>query len=112
MESVSRDRYDVPVMMVWRRTLVVMLAALVAGFVALYPYLDGSGYCDSGGCPEISHVDVPASGGVSAGALAALLVGFTSVAASGSFLRRREGSNRRPDQLLPSPEIPPPRPFL
>ncbi|BBL79060.1 MAG: hypothetical protein AB1425_16525 [Actinomycetota bacterium] len=99
-------------MMVWRRTLVVMLAALVAGFVALYPYLDGSGYCDSGGCPEISHVDAPASGGVAAGALVAVLVGLASMAASGSFLRRRAGSHRQPDQFLLSPEAPPPRPFL
>lgn len=112
MESASRDRYDVSVMSVRRRTLVVMLAALVAGFVAFYPYLDGLGYCDSGGCPEISHVDAPASGGVAVGALVAVLVGSTSIAASGSFYRRRDGSHRQPDQLHLSPEAPPPRPFL
>lgn len=112
VESASRKRYDVPVMLVRRRTPVVMLAALAAGFVALYPYLDGLGYCDSGGCPEISHVDAPASGGVAAGALVAVLVGLASMAASGSFYRRRGCSQRLPDQLLPSPEAPPPRPFL
>lgn len=112
VESASRDGYDVPVMFVRRRTLVVMLAALVAVFVAFYPYLDALGYCDSGGCPEIIHVDAPPSGGIAAGALVAVLVGLTSIAASASFYQYRAGSDRQPDQLLLSPEAPPPRFFL
>lgn len=33
----------------------LVLALLVGAFVILYPQLDAMGYCDKGGCPEVSQ---------------------------------------------------------
>jgi hypothetical protein len=63
--------YNMAALNSWRTTLVV-LAFLVAAFVALYPYLGSMGICDSGGCPQIVH---SASGGFSTACpIAAVLV--------------------------------------
>jgi len=92
-----------------RRTILILLAFLVAAFVALYPYLGAMGMCDSGECPQIVH---SASQGFSTACLiAAVLVVvpvLRVVAASGW---RSATSELRPIQVFSSPDPPPPRSF-
>ena len=92
-----------------RRTALILLAFLVAAFVALYPYLGSMGMCDSGECPQIVH---SASGGVSAACLiAAVLVVVPVLRAVTSFGWRNATSELRPIQVFSSPDPPPPRFF-
>jgi hypothetical protein len=89
------------------RTTLVILAFLVATFVALYPYLGGMGMCDSGECPQIAH---SASGGVSETCLVAVAAAATPVVrAIAAFRRRVVTSESRPVQVYSSPDPPPPR---
>src|SRR5215207_5544710 len=93
-----------------RRTTLVVLALLVAAFVALYPYLGSMGMCDSGECPQIVH---SASGGFSTACLiAAVLVVVPMLRALAAFGWRSATSELRPIQVFSSPDPPPPRSFL
>ncbi|MDP9479826.1 MAG: hypothetical protein M3R38_29895 [Actinomycetota bacterium] len=87
--------------------LALLLAVLVATFVALYPLLD----CGPEGCPEASQASHAAHAGLSTACLAAVLVG--SGAAAPIFRpfvgRRRITNPRRPVETYLSPEAPPPR---
>ncbi len=92
-----------------RRVSLVLLTSLVAAFVALHPYLDPSGLCGSGGCPEASSSHA-AHTGFSNLCLGAALV--ASVAAASSFAPPSEGrrvaDHRRPVQAFFAPDTPPP----
>jgi hypothetical protein len=90
-----------------RRTTLVVLAVLVAAFVALYPYLGSMGMCDSGECPQMVH---SASGGVSTACLiAAALVVVPVLRTVTAFGWRGATSELRPMQVFSSPDPPPPR---
>jgi hypothetical protein len=90
-----------------RRTTLVVLAFLVAAFVALYPYLGSMGMCDSGECPQIVH---SASGGFSIACLiAAVLVAVPVLRAVSALGWRSATSELRPIQVFSSPDPPPPR---
>jgi hypothetical protein len=92
-----------------RRTTLVVLAFLVAAFVALYPYLGSMGMCDSGECPQIVH---SASGGFSTACLiAAALVVVPVLRAVGALGWRSATSELRPIQVFSCPDPPPPRSF-
>lgn len=91
----------------------LLFALLVAAFVSFYPQLDAAGYCDGGGCPEVSHsthvTGSGASGSVSF--VVAALVAVPGVLRA-PFIRLAPPS-RGDDDLsevdLP-PEVPPPQP--
>jgi hypothetical protein len=92
------------------RTTLIVLAFLVAAFVALYPYLGSMGMCDSGECPQIVH---SASGGFSTVCLlAAVLVVVPVLRAVTALGWRSATSELRPIQVFSSPDPPPPRSFL
>lgn len=95
-----------------RPTYLIALAALVAAFVALYPYLGGMGPCYSGECPYATHSSSEGSGGgFAAGCVGAGIAASAGVAlALAAFRGRRVGAaGSRPAQLYLSPESPPPR---
>ena len=95
-----------------RGTTILVLALLVAAFVALYPQLGAAGMCDSGECPQIAS---PASGGSSGICCPALAVAAVApvVGAAATGLRVRRASTVRPPyQIYFSPESPPPRLYL
>jgi amino acid transporter len=87
------------------------IAALVAAFVALYPYLDGMGVCVSGGCPEASQTSHTATGGLATACLlvAAVLASTPAVSAFAAFGGRPAAASVRPAQHYLSPEPPPPK---
>ena len=89
----------------------LLFALLVAVFVSFYPQLDAAGYCDGGGCPEVSY-----SAHGSGGASAVSFVVAALVAAPGVLPARAYRSSTPSwgtDVLfgidLP-PDVPPPRP--
>jgi hypothetical protein len=89
------------------RTTLIILALVVAAFVALYPYLGSMGMCDSGECPQIVH---SASGGFSTACLiAAVLVVVPVLRAVTGFGWRSATSELRPIQVFSSLDPPPPR---
>jgi hypothetical protein len=91
------------------RTYLIVVATLVAAFVALYPYLGAMEMCDSGECPQIVQ---SASGGFSTACLiAAVLVVVPVLRAATAFGWRGATSELRPIQVFSSPDPPPPRPF-
>lgn len=95
-----------------RRTYLFSVAALVAAFMVLYPYLDGMGLCISGGCPEASQASHhTVSGGLmTACLLVAAVLGSTPVVFAFAVFRGRPvDAFVRPAQLYLSPELPPPR---
>lgn len=81
------------------------VAVILAVFVVLYP-LDVAGYCDDGGCPEITQIsasaspDLPATGVLTTGAAPAAALGLLTLLSLVQL---------RPDEILLSPEPPPPR---
>jgi hypothetical protein len=90
------------------RTTLVVVAFVVAVFVALYPYLGSVGMCDSGECPLMVH---SASGGLSTPCLiAAVFVLVPVLRAVSAFGWRSATSGLRPSQVFSSPDPPPPRP--
>lgn len=94
------------------RTPYLLFALLVAAFITFYPQLDAAGYCDGGGCPEVSY---PASGGAAVASGVSFVVAAL-VAVPGLLLSRAAGFTLpipSPDVLfgiILSPETPPPRP--
>lgn len=91
----------------------LLFALLVAAFITFYPQLDAAGYCDAGGCPEVSYPAHAAGAAVVSGAS---FVVAALVAVPGILLCRAAGSMLpipSPDVLfgiILSPETPPPRP--
>lgn len=116
----------------------LVLALLVAAFVTLYPQLDAMGYCDDGGCPDVSQsTSSSGASGATGGAVGTGSgsggAGHTSDAQTGSFtglvalvvlagiptyailsqtylLLESQPAPERPGSLLLSPDSPPPRP--
>ena len=109
--------YNLYVVRSTARPSYLLFALLVAAFITLYPQLDAAGYCEDGGCPEVSypaHASGAGSGGMVAqgvsfvvGALVVVL-GVLPIRAVRSVLLTPP-----PDALVGiilSPETPPPRP--
>lgn len=94
VESVNRGRY-------------LAVAAFVAMFVVLYPYLGLVGYCDDGGCPEVTQISASAAPDLPANSI--LTTRVAPVAATLGVLALLLLVQRRPDEVLLSPESPPPR---
>lgn len=85
----------------------LLAAVLSAVFVSLYPALDLAGYCDDGGCPDVTQVsassslDLPHTGVLTSAVAAAAAVSLVTTTLP--------LSERRPDELRLCPESPPPR---
>lgn len=96
-----------------RSPLLLVLAVIVAAFVAFYPYLDGMGFCDDGGCPEISQSSPTTSVGFSAVCcpLAVLALGSAAFAFVSFRGQRTVADHPRLIGLYLSPDPPPPRVF-
>ena len=109
---VTQERYNCAVTL--RNIYLFALAALVAVFVALYPYLGNMGMCDSGEC----HYAAQSSSHTSSAGLASVCVSvvLSAVPAVLAFAllrgRRVVAANWRPVQLYLSLDPPPPRTFL
>lgn len=88
--------------------LPVAMAVFVAVFVALYPYLDLAGYCDDGGCPEVTQISASSAPDLPANGVLATPAAPVSAAVLGA-LTLLSLVQRRPDEVLLSPEPPPPR---
>ena len=89
----------------------LLFALLVAAFITFYPQLDAAGYCDGGGCPEVSY---QASGGAAVASgvsfVVAALVAVPVVPPA--RVARLAQPVAPPDVLFGitlSPETPPPR---
>ncbi len=93
-----------------RRTFLVVIAVLVAAFVALYPYLAGMDMCEVGECPYAAQASYEGSGGLAATCLSAVLVSSAAVLASAASRGRRFFvAVSRPAEPYLSPDPPPPR---
>jgi hypothetical protein len=96
-----------------QRTTVVILAVLVAAFVALYPYLGAMEMCDVGECPYAAQSSHTTSAGLASVCVSAVLSVFPALLAFALFRGRRlSAAGKRPTQLYLSPDPPPPRSFL
>lgn len=97
-----------------RRAHLIVLAVLVATFVALYPYLGAMEMCDSGECPyaaQSSHTST--SAGLVSTCLSAVLSAFPAVLAFALLRGRRlPAADSQPVQFYLSPDPPPPRSSL
>ncbi len=106
-------RYNAPTVDL-HRTTVVVVAVLVAAFVALYPYLGAMEMCDSGECPyaaQSSHTTT--SAGLASTCLIAVLSAFPAVLDVALLRGRRlPAADSQPVQLYLSPDPPPPRTCL
>ncbi len=101
--------YNAPTLNLHRAHLIV-LAVLVAAFVALYPSLGAAEMCDAGECPYAMHSSNTASAGFSALCLVAVLSAIPAVLAHIAFRGRRSIiADPQPTQLYSSPDPPPPR---
>ena len=102
--------YNMPALSL-RCTYLTILAILVAAFVTFYPYLDGTGFCDDGGCPEISQPSSATSAGFSAACcpLAVLAVGAAAFAFVPFRGQRPVTDHLRLVSLSLTPDPPPPR---
>jgi hypothetical protein len=93
-----------------RRTSLVVLAVLVAAFVALYPYLAGMDMCEVGECPYAAQSSYEGSGGLAAACVSAVLAtSFAMLAFAASRGRRFFVAVSRPAEPYLSPDPPPPR---
>ncbi len=103
----QRNLYTMGVLAV-PRTYMITLAAIVATFVALYPYLASTGSCETGKCPYAVQSSQGAAG---AGACVAVLAASSAVSFAFAAFRRHRlpAIDRRPAQLYLSPDPPPPR---
>jgi hypothetical protein len=105
----GRNLYNAPTLNL-RRAHLIVLAVLVAAFVALYPFLGAAEMCDAGECPYATHSSNTASAGLSALCLGAVLSAISAVLAPIAFRGRRSiDADSRPTQLYSSPDPPPPR---
>ena len=109
--------YNVRVVGAGVRIQYLLFALLMAVFVSFYPQLDAAGYCDGGGCPEVSysaHGAGAASGGPGGSGISFVVAALVVVP---SVLRARASRSAlmscSADVLVGialSPEVPPPRP--
>jgi hypothetical protein len=108
----AQERYNAAVTL--RQTYLFALAALVAVFVALYPYLGNMGMCYSAECPYAAHSSShTSSAGVASACVSAVLSAFPAMLGFAlSRGRRLTAGLSRPMQLYLSPDPPPPRTFL
>ena len=96
-----------------RCTTLVILAVLVAAFVALYPYLGTLEMCDHGECPYMAQSSQTTSAGFVATCLSAVLVAPSVALALAMFHGRRlPTADPRPPEFCLSPDPPPPRSLL
>lgn len=91
------------------RTTVLLLAFLVAAFVASYPSLSSAGMCDSGERPQIASSAYGGFSGVCCPALASLAAVPVGVAAALGLRLRAMIAVHSPSQIYYAPESPPPR---
>lgn len=95
-----------------RRTFPIVLAILVAIFVALYPYLGAMDFCERGECP---YAMTQASSGASAGPVSACVVAALAASFAGmlapALLRGRPvfANSSWLTQFHLAPDSPPPR---
>jgi hypothetical protein len=105
----GKNLYNAPTLNL-RRAHLIVLAVLVAAFVALYPSLGVAEMCNPGECPYATHSSQTTSAGFSALCLGAVLSAIpavlTFVASRG---RRSIVADPLPTQLHSSPDPPPPR---
>jgi hypothetical protein len=107
-----RNVYTVPTLTA-RRTYLVVIAVLVAAFVAMYPYFGAMDMCDSGECPYAVQSSHTASAGLASACVSAVLSALPVLLAFTLFRGRRSPTaDERPTQLYLSPDPPPPRTFL
>ena len=97
-----------PSTMSLHRTTLLILAAFVAVFVALYPYLGAADMCGHGECPYAAQSGNPTSGGVAC--VVAVLAAYSAAGLASTTFRRRRlpAVDRRPTQIYLSPDPPPP----
>ncbi len=109
---VMQERYNAAVTL--RHTYLIVLATVVAAFVALYPYLGAMEMCDSGECPYATHSSShTVTAGLASVCVSAVLSAFPAILASALLRGRRlPVAHWRPMQLYLSPDPPPPRSFL
>jgi len=93
-----------------RRTHVLVLAILVAAFVAFYPSLETAGPCDGGECPHAAHATTMASLCLASVCAAAVLSVPYAASILGATSRRRSFSDRRPAEIYLPPDTQPPIP--
>jgi hypothetical protein len=109
---VPQKRYNAAVTL--SRTTLIVLAVVVAAFVALYPYLGTMGMCDSGECPYAAQSSSHTSAaGLASVCMSAVLSAFPALLAFALFRwHRLPTGDSRPMQFYLSPNPPPPRSFL
>ena len=93
----------------------LLFALLIAAFVSFYPQLDAAGYCDGGGCPEVSYSAHGAGAGSGGGSgisfvVAALVVVPSVLCARASRSALMSCSADVLSSIALPPEVPPPRP--
>jgi hypothetical protein len=100
-----------PVAMLSRRcAYLVVLAVLVATFVALYPYLGSIGQCDHGGCPYVAQSSHGTPASLASVCLSAVVVGSPALLVFAALRARRlAADDSRPTEPYLSPDPPPPR---
>lgn len=102
--------YNLVALTLVRRTHLLVLAVLVAAFVAFYPSLEVADHsCDTGECPQVAHVGTMASACLAAVCAAAVLSAPYAASVLGVFSKRRILSERRPDETYLPPDPQPPR---
>ena len=93
-----------------RHTFLVLLAVLVAAFVAFYPYLAGMEMCGVGECPYVARSYHEGSAGPAPCVSAVLAASSAAVLAFVAFRRHRVGTDAsRPTEVYLSLDPPPPR---
>jgi len=93
------------------RTYLIVLAVLVAAFVALYPSLGAMEMCDSAECPYTTQSSSHTStAGLASVCVSAVLTAFPAMLAFALLRGRRlPAAHWRPMQLYLSVDPPPPR---
>lgn len=110
--------YNVYIVVAGVRVPYLLFALLVSAFVTFYPQLDAAGYCDGGGCPEVSYSahGVAGMGSGGAGGSGISFVVAALVAVPGALYACASRSvlvSCSIDVLLSitlPPEVPPPQP--
>lgn len=98
--------YNPCVMSLVRHPRLLVLAVLVAAFVAFYPSLEAAASCDGGECPYTEHATTTASVCLAAVALSAPY----AAPVLGVISRRRLFPERRPAEVYLPTDTRPPKP--
>ncbi len=102
--------YNLVALTLMRRTHLLVLAVLVAAFVAFYPSLGVADHsCDAGECPQVAHVGAMASACLAAVCAAAVLSAPYAASVLGVFSKRRILPEPRPSEAYLPPDPRPPR---